>query len=112
MPARAQNVMDKIAGSAALAAISRIGMPLLLAAATWSAATLIGLDRRVAMLEGVGTTERAEVIRRITELEQSDRRDRELINAMRADLAAMRADQIATLRTVERLERVLAERGR
>lgn len=107
-----RNIAEKIAGSAALAAISRIGVPLLLAVSTLAASELIALERRVAILELSRVETAAETGRRLALMEDSDRRDRELMTALRAELAALRAGQDATLRAVDRLERAIDKAGR
>lgn len=108
--AKEAGALERIAGSAALTALSRIGIPLLLAVSAWGASNLIAIDRRVAVLEQqrVGMTD--DLTRRLSALEISDARDREVMTQLRSDVAALLAQQAAVLRTLDRVERALERR--
>lgn len=108
--AKEAGALERIAGSAALTALSRIGIPLLLAGSAWGADNLIAIDRRVAVLEQqrVGMTD--DMTRRLAALELSDARDRETMTQLRTDVAALLAQQAAVLRTLDRVERALERR--
>jgi hypothetical protein len=103
-------IADRIAGSAALTALSRIGIPLLLAGSAWGADHLIGIDRRVAVLEQQRAGLAEDMTRRLVALEVSDARDRETMTQLRSDVAALLAQQAATLRALDRVERALERR--
>lgn len=102
--------LDRIAGSAALTVLSRIGIPLLLMISAWGANNLIGIDRRVAVLEQQRTGMAEDMTRRLAALELSDARDREVMTQLRSDVAALLAQQAAVLRTLDRVERALERR--
>jgi len=108
----ARHVVDAVAGSTALQAVSRIGIPLLLAAAAYGTTTLISLERRVAVLEQGRGDFAGEIVRRISSLETADARDRETMSQVRVDVAALLAQQAATLRALDRVERALERRER
>lgn len=101
---------EAIAGSTALAAISRIGIPLLLAVVGWAATVVVGLERRVAVLESGRAAVNEDLGRRLTAIEVTDQRDRETLTQLRSDVAALLANQAATLRALDRLERAVERR--
>ena len=103
-------IADRIAASAALTALSRIGIPLLLAVSAWGASNLIAIDRRVAVLEQQRAGLAEDMTRRLAALELSDARDREVMTQLRSDVAALLAQQAAVLRTLDRVERALERR--
>ncbi|MGG5819655.1 hypothetical protein [Falsiroseomonas sp. HW251] len=107
-----KRTLEAVAGSTALAALSRVGVPLLLAMVIWAGGALIALDRRAAVLEQGREGAAADVMRRLSALESADQRDREIIGQMRADLASLLAQQAATLRALDRVERALERRER
>lgn len=118
---------ERIIGNVALLAVSRIGIPLLLAAALGGSGFLFALDRRVAVLEenkaaaaeltsrrlaALEQTEqraREDLARRMAAIETIDARERDALGAVRSDVATVAAQVAAILRSVERLER-LADR--
>jgi hypothetical protein len=102
--------LERIAGSAALTALSRIGIPLLLMGSAWGASNLIGIDRRVAVLEQQRHGLTDDLTHRLAALELSDARDRETMTQLRSDVAALLAQQQATLRALDRVERALERR--
>lgn len=110
----AQDTAEKVANSVWLAAASRIGVPLLLAASIAAFTTLVGLERRMAQGEQVDR----EVLRRVEHLEQRREQDRvdyinreerirEMTSIIRADISAIRADQVAMLRALSRVEQII-----
>lgn len=120
-------IAERIAGNVALLAVSRIGIPLLLASAMGGSAFLFALDRRVAVLEEnkaaaaeiisrrLADMERGEqraredLARRMAAIEAIDARERDALGLVRSDVATVAAQVSAILRSVERLER-LADR--
>lgn len=108
--AKEAGILDRFAGSVALTAIGRIGIPILLAVSMWGASHLITLDRRVAVLEQQRSGMAEDLTRRLAALEVADARDREVMTQLRADLAALLAQQAAVLRTLDRVERALERR--
>ena len=107
---RDAGLIDRLAGSAALTVLSRVGVPLLLAGSMWGASNLIGIDRRVAVLEQQRSGMTEDMTRRLAALEMSDARDRETMTQLRSDVAALLAQQAAVLRTLDRVERALERR--
>jgi hypothetical protein len=110
----------RVAENMLLLAMSRIVMvvlvPIVLAVGGWIVKDLVAMDRRVTVLE----EHKPEVARRIESVERQRQRDVEDVarmsgrfSSIEAALATLAAQQGATLRSVERIERVLdSERGR
>lgn len=103
-------MLDRMAGSAALTVLSRLGIPILLLVSGWGVRELVGLDRRVAILEQQRLGLAEDLTRRLGALEVSDARDRETMTQLRSDVAALLAQQAAVLRTLDRVERALERR--
>lgn len=106
-----QHTAENVAHSVWLQAASRIGVPLLLAAAMWFGSTVVSIERRMAQAEQADR----EMVRRVETLEQRreadlndyrqlERRIQETTGTIRSDLAAIRADQAALLRALTRVE--------
>lgn len=110
----------RVAENMLLLAMSRLVMvvllPVCLAVGTWIVKDLVAMDRRVTVLE----EGKPEVGRRIEAVERQRLRDGEefarmgnRFSTIEAALATLAAQQGATLRSVERIERVLdSDRGR
>lgn len=103
-------LMERLAGSAALLVVSRIGIPALVGVSIWGGNALIGIDRRVSAIELSRAAITEERSRRINALEMSDARDREAMSQLRSDMSSIAAQQAATLRALDRVERALERR--
>lgn len=89
----------RIAGNLLLAAVTRLGVPLMIPAVIYVVAQVVSADTRLQLIE--------QDLKRVRDLEIRVARDAEITAQLRSDLAAMRASQDATLRAVERIERRL-----
>lgn len=106
-PRRSSTVVEKVAASVYLQAFNRLGVPLILAGVTYFAAQVVTLDRRMFLVEQTNADQ-------TTRLVQVEARRDELIAAignLRADISAMRADQVALLRVITRLEGLADQRN-
>lgn len=111
----------QVVASVWLAAASRLGVPLLLAAAMWGGSTVVVLDRRMAQAEQTDRTveRRFDVAeRRLDTLEgrrEADRNEyatreqqvRDMTTSVRSDLAVLRESNAALLRAIQRVEQYI-----
>lgn len=95
-----KTLLDRIAGSTALLAVSRIGIPLLLAWMVWATRDLIDVERRVAVIEA-----RAEGSARQAQQLQ------DIVTRMDGRQAATEATMAQMLRSLSRIETVLDQRA-
>lgn len=111
---RVERVAERVAGNVMLTAASRLimamGVPTVLMVGAWVARDLVGLERRMTVIE----QSRPDVLRRIEAVERQNQRGAEEAARMaarfatiEAQLATLVAQQAATLRGLERVERVL-----
>jgi hypothetical protein len=112
--ARVEDVAQRIADNTILLAAARVmmafGVPITILVGTWMVRDLVAIDRRVTVVE----ESRPEMVRRVAALEQQNQRDTEeaarmagRFSQIEAGIATLVAQQSATLRSVERVERVL-----
>ncbi len=86
---------EAITSSILLAAVTRIGVPLLLAGMLWLLGSVVNGDKRVSLIEA-----------RLAAVETRVAEDSKSSAQMRSDISALLATSAATLRAVERLERL------
>ncbi|EHM03459.1 hypothetical protein HMPREF9946_00107 [Acetobacteraceae bacterium AT-5844] len=85
-----------------LAAVTRLGVPLLLAGMLWLVSTVNDGDKRASLIEA----KIASVEARVSAVEARVAEDGKSSAQMRSDIASLLATSAATLRAVERLERL------
>lgn len=111
---KVETVAEKVAGNVLLAAAARIimllGVPATLTVGVAFAGELIGLGRDMRRVD----TTQVEMSRRLLVVEEQNRRDTEdarlvadRFARIEAALAGLAAQNLATLRSIERVERVL-----
>ena len=101
--AAAENVVNSTILTALARLFMAIGAPIMLAAGEWAIGEIKMHDVRLARVE----TEKTELVRRLAEVERRDADDAARSVSVLASMAELRAQQAATLRSVERIERVL-----
>jgi hypothetical protein len=96
-----------------LLAVNRVGVPLLLAGVTYMVAQTLTLDRRVSLIERDLDSMTPRIVRleglREADMQRAQQLHQELTNVLtglRSDIAGIRADQGAMLRSLTRLEGV------
>ncbi|MBR0682748.1 hypothetical protein GXW74_19810 [Roseomonas eburnea] len=115
MAPKLKEAAEGVVQNVLLTAIARltmaIGVPVMLAAGAWAVNEIQGHDRRLGRVE----TEKAELIRRLAEVErrgsEESARQAARFATIEAALAGLSAQQAATLRSVERIERYLDQRS-
>lgn len=106
-----ETTAERVANNVLITAAARLamvfGVPIILSAGAWALGELHSHERRIGRVE----VEKTELTRRIGEVERRDTEDSARMAArfatIEAALASMAAQQAATLRSVERIERVL-----
>lgn len=109
-----EKVAEQVAGSVLLTAVSRVmmavGVPVTIMVGAWVVKDLVALGTRMAVIE----QGKPELVRRLEAVERQNQRDIEEAARMaarfatiEAQLATLVAQQSATLRGLERVERVL-----
>ncbi len=101
--AAAKNVVNSTILTALARIFMGVGAPIMLAAGAWAITELKMHDVRLARVE----TEKTELVRRMAEVERRDTDDANRSVSVLSSMAELRAQQAATLRSVERIERVL-----
>ncbi len=99
MPVSEKTLLERIAGSVALTAVNRIGLPLMAAFLIWQTRELVDLERRVAVMETRAETN----TRQVTAAG-------EIIARMDGRQAATDATMTQVLRSLTRIETVLDQR--
>lgn len=99
--------VESVANSVWLTALGRIGVPLILAAVTWGASTVLALERRMVAAENKDT----EITRRVDTLETHRERDRGVAADIRADIAGLRASNEAIVSALRRIEGYIDRRN-
>lgn len=108
-----ETVARVVAENTIVVAVSRVmmalGVPLILASIFWVSSQIMTLDRRVSLVE----YRKPEIERRLMEAESQARRNLEeqvrqtqRFGQIEAGIATLVAQQAATLRSVERIERL------
>jgi hypothetical protein len=108
-----ETVARVVAENTIVVAVSRVmmalGVPMILASIFWVSSQIVSLDRRLAVVE----EQKPEVQRRLAEAELNARRNIEeqmrqtqRFGQIEAGIASLVANQAATLRSVERIERL------
>lgn len=106
----AQRVAESTLLMAAARLIMAIGVPVTIMVGAWVVRDLVAIDRRLSLIE----ESKPELVRRLDHVERQNQRDLEEAARMaqrfgqiEAGIATLVAQQAATLRSVERVERVL-----
>jgi cell division protein ZapA (FtsZ GTPase activity inhibitor) len=109
-----KDVAEQVAGSVLLTAVSRvmmaIGVPVTIMVGAWVVKDLVALGTRIAVIE----QGKPDLLRRLEAVERQNQRDIEeasrlaaRFSTIEARLATLVAQQSATLRGLDRVERVL-----
>lgn len=118
-----ETVAERIVRSVILTAATRIvlavGTPLLTVTVIWGVGEIVALRREITVIQSDRAAARAEIVRRIEEVERRAIRDGEIserlavrLGSIEATLAGVAATQAAIQRGIDRLERVVdGQRG-
>ena len=110
MAPQAERTVERIAHSILLTAVSRVVLPLAVPVVGWLAVEVIALKEQTATLPDLAR--RVEVVERLRERgDQAAERQAARLAGIEAQIAALAATQAATVRTLERIERVLDRRN-
>ena len=94
-----KTMLERIAGSVALTAVNRVGLPLMAAFVVWEARELVDLERRVAVVESRAESHARQVSTASDVIARMDGRQ-----------AATEATMTQVLRSLTRIETVLDQR--